>query len=101
MAYDSAYHRNPDSNAFQDLGGQLIAGLGHPLAGGLVLDAMMRHETVRVDFTDGGPPDEQRNHELTVAPSGHEVTNTIATGDLRYWGISPNLEHYFRMRLRE
>lgn len=63
--------------------------------GGLVLGVKVRHVTVWEDFADGGPPDVLRSHEPTVAPGGREVTNTIATGDLGYWGISLTLKHWF------
>ena len=116
MAYSSAYHRNPDSDVMRALGRhpaaagtlsaqdadlsdrlwgyQLIAGLDRPLAGSLVLGVKVRHVTVLGDFTDGGPPDVLRSHEPTVSPGGREVTNTITTGDLGYWGISLNLKYF-------
>ncbi len=55
----------------------------------------MRHVNVRDDFTDGGPPDVLRSHEPTVASGGREVTSSIATGDLGYWGISLTLKYYY------
>ena len=117
MAYSSAYHRNPDSSVLRALGRhpaaagtlsaqdanlsdrlwayQFIAGVDRPLAGGLVLGVKVRHVTVPDDFTDGGPPDVLRSHEPTVAPGGREVTNTLGTGDLGYWGVSLNLRYLF------
>ena len=117
MAYSSAYHRNPDSNVLRALGRhpasagtlsaqdanlsdrllgyQWLAGLDRPLAGNLVLGGKVRYVTVQDDFTDGGPPDVLRSHEPTVAPGGREVTNTISTGDLDYWGISLTLKYFF------
>lgn len=117
MAYNSSYHRNPDSNVLRALGRhpaaagtlsaqdadlsdrlwgyQWVAGLDRPLAGDLVLGGKVRYVTVRDDFTDGGPPDVLRSHAPTVTPGGREVTNTLATGDLGYWGISLTLKLFF------